>query len=721
MKPKKEVRVLFKFIFISLLLFACNKIENKEPGLSKMEKTVKLNFSTPAVEQDEEITREAYFNFINDINLFVFDENGNISQHFFITDFSQNPAFITTLKKATFYAVANWGSNMFSYQLQQSVSMFDLKYNYSNISELVSKNIFTGKSELLNIYDGIAVNLELIRSFAKLTVCFDKTELSNGVDVNVKQIEIKNSPNTTSLFSQFKAMNTSQIITSGDKIASPVIYSQHELAQPMSLAENMQGYLLPNNNNQILKVLTEPMASLCTYVEITADYHSAGKKGSVKYRIYLGKDETRNFDIKRNTWYKLTVKLKGSTLNETSWRLVTDDLKDMVTSINLSSEILEFDNLNETQQLTASVLPASAFDKSLTWSSTNPLIATVNQYGNVTSTGYGNCRIIASSNDGSGISDTVNVNVKYVNPIKTVTDIILSPSNLVFTYLTTPSQSINASVLPADAANKNIIWESSNNSVAIVDQAGVVSQTGPGMCTIRALAQDGSNVIGSANIYVNYAITTGIEIVEDYNSNSGITTPAKTNLVDSKFSTGIRGVNNYKVKVLPFNANQNVTVNWSMSSLQNNSSLIATLTKLGNESANLTAKDLINVSTNRGKLIINASVNGYSTSIEVHVYEKIPLRIEWGSWMLPGYDEEVEGIVPRYAFHNSMVAPLYLPEIAIIGNSGVEYWGAQLGNLWINPALPDSYNAFINEFSQSFIHPGSEFNIENNCFYSIEH
>ena len=721
MKPFTKVFVIITGITIAVMWSSCSKIDRESPDNKKIDKSITLVFSTLAVEQDEVITRETYLNFVNDINLFVFDENGNLSQHQFIQNPSQSPVFVTTLKKATLFAVANWGSSLYNNSINYLSAMNNLYIEYNNIADLSSRNIYTGKSELINIYDGININIEMVSSFAKLTVCFDKSELSPGVNVSVNPIERKNSPNATSLFNNFFAINTTQIMSTGDKIVSPVMYTQHTLAQPMLLAENMQGTLLPYNNNQSNKVLSEPLASLCSYVEIVADYNSPGKTGTVKYRIYLGRDETKNFDIKRNTWYKLTVKFKGNTLNETSWRLVTDDLKDLVTDIQITPGSLDFDSLSDTKQLTASIFPESADNKTISWSSTNPLIASVTSNGTVTSNGYGNCRIIARANDVSGVSDTVMVNVVYNNPVKQITDIILSPSNMVFTYLITPSQTITATVYPVDASNKSLYWESSNNQVATVSQSGIVSQTGPGNCIISATSLDGSNIRSNINVSVNYAVATGIEIVEDYNQETGITIPAKNRLVDARFCDGIRSVNNYKVKVAPFNANQNVIVNWSLSTIQNNPSQMATLTKLSNESANIAAKDIINVLTNRGSLILIASSNGLSDNIVITIFEKIPLRLEWGTWVVPDSENEVEGIVPRYAYHNSMVAPILLPEIAIIGNSDTEYWGAQLGILWINPNLPTTYYDFLNEFSQSFVHPGSEYNVSNNCFYTIEH
>lgn len=714
-------KTLFTGVLFVGLLFSCVKLNNIDNQKNGVEKKVSFNFFTTSVEQNEIITRESFLSLINDINLFVYDENGILSQHFYISNLNESPAFITNLKKISLYAVANWGSSLYSSQMIYSSELENLTFEYGDISSLASRNIFSGKNLFINIYDGININIELIRSFAKLTVCFDKSELNSDVNVSINQIAVKNSPSITNLFKEFYASNTSQINNTGELISDPVMGTQHYMAQPMLLAENMQGNLLAGNSVQSLKVLSEPMSSLCSYVEISASYRSSVKAGSVKYRIYLGKDEIQNFDIKRNTWYQLTLKLKGNTLNETSWRLVTDELKDFVTSINLTPENLDYNSLNTSKQITATILPTSAFNKTISWRSTNPLIASVSTSGVVTSVGYGSCKIIGTTNDGSGLSDTTNVNVVYYNPIILVSDIILSPSTISFIYLTTNPQTIGAVVLPADAANKTLAWQSSNNQVAIVTQTGIVTQMGIGNCTITAKSTDGSNIQKSINIAVNYASPTGIEIVEEYNQSTNTSKPAKTSLVDARLCDGVRAKNSYKIKVIPYNANQNVPVSWSLKTILNNPNIMATLSKQSDESAFLSAKDIINVATNRGELAINATALGFSKSLNVQIYEKIPLRFEWGIWLQPYTEEELEGIVVRYSSHNTGVAPLELPYLAVVGSSGIEYWGAQLGVLWVNPLLPTSYQEYLNEFSTAIIHPGSEYDLTNNCFYTIEH
>ena len=57
--------------------------------------------------------------------------------------------------------------------------------------------------------------------------------------------------------------------------------------------------------------------------------------------------------------------------------------------------------------------------------------------------------------------------------------------------------------MPSNATNKNIFWQSSNNSVAFVNESsGIVTAKAEGSATIYAIAQDGSGQRGACVITV---------------------------------------------------------------------------------------------------------------------------------------------------------------------------------------------------------------------------
>ncbi|SEF75174.1 Ig-like domain (group 2) [Xylanibacter ruminicola] len=83
-----------------------------------------------------------------------------------------------------------------------------------------------------------------------------------------------------------------------------------------------------------------------------------------------------------------------------------------VTSITLNETSLTKNLGDAAVKLTATVAPENATDKTVTWSSDNPAVATVNN-GEVSVIGLGTAIITATANDGSGVKATCTVTVKF--------------------------------------------------------------------------------------------------------------------------------------------------------------------------------------------------------------------------------------------------------------------------------------------------------------------
>lgn len=151
--------------------------------------------------------------------------------------------------------------------------------------------------------------------------------------------------------------------------------------------------------------------------------------------------------------------------------------------------------IGSSKVLTNTVSPANATSKKITWSSTDPKVATVNSIGVVTAKSVGKCKIIAKATDGSGKSDSCTIVVR-----QPVTSLSLSDRNI--NMANGASKTLTAMVLPDNATSKNICWSSSNSSVATVTSKGVVTAVGAGRCTITAKTTDGSGLTAVCNVNV---------------------------------------------------------------------------------------------------------------------------------------------------------------------------------------------------------------------------
>ena len=198
---------------------------------------------------------------------------------------------------------------------------------------------------------------------------------------------------------------------------------------------------------------------------------------------------------------KVTSVSKGSatitaTANDGSGKYATCSVtvKRLVSSIELDKTSLTL-NVNESATLTATVLPATANNKTVSWSSSNTSVATVSSSGEVTGRARGEATITATAKDGSGVSVSCAVEVK-----QPVTSITLDQTSLSLNE--GESAVLTPTVSPENANDKSVTWSSSDTSVAKVDGNGKVTSVSKGSATITATANDGSGETASCSVTV---------------------------------------------------------------------------------------------------------------------------------------------------------------------------------------------------------------------------
>ena len=167
---------------------------------------------------------------------------------------------------------------------------------------------------------------------------------------------------------------------------------------------------------------------------------------------------------------------------------------------------------NGTQQLTANVdaTPASA-DKSVTWSSSNPSVATVSESGLVTAVAQGTATITATSNLDNTKSGTCSVTVNAPAAPIPVTAINLNKSTA--TIYVGSTETLTVSYTPADAnTGKAVNWTSNNTGVATVDANGTVTAVAVGTAVITATSTTDASINASCTVTVDVAHPTGVTL-----------------------------------------------------------------------------------------------------------------------------------------------------------------------------------------------------------------
>ena len=166
-----------------------------------------------------------------------------------------------------------------------------------------------------------------------------------------------------------------------------------------------------------------------------------------------------------------------------------------VTGVTVAPATLTLE-VGQTGALTATVAPATATNKAVTWTSSAPAIATVDASGTVKGIAPGTATITVKTADG-GKTATCAVTVKAAAaPAVKVTGITLNYSSITVNGDLERVQLI-ATVAPATATDQSLTWTSSDASVASVDGAGLVTIRKKGKATVTAKANDGSGVSAS--------------------------------------------------------------------------------------------------------------------------------------------------------------------------------------------------------------------------------
>ena len=176
----------------------------------------------------------------------------------------------------------------------------------------------------------------------------------------------------------------------------------------------------------------------------------------------------------------------------------------LATGIALNQQSISLQQ-GSTQTLTATVTPSNA-SQTVSWSSSNNAVATVNASGKVTAVGVGSCTVTATTTDGTQLGASCQVNVTPVM----VTGITLNSTSA--TIYPGDDLQLTATVSPSNATNKAVTWRSSNTAVATVDATGKVTAKAVGSCSITATATDGSGKSASCAITVAPILATSVSL-----------------------------------------------------------------------------------------------------------------------------------------------------------------------------------------------------------------
>ncbi|MBC1330689.1 SdrD B-like domain-containing protein [Listeria booriae] len=190
-------------------------------------------------------------------------------------------------------------------------------------------------------------------------------------------------------------------------------------------------------------------------------------------------------DAKGNTVRTFTINITGpATIPATGIDLTTANINTTV---------------GQTGTIAATVQPANATNKTLSYTPADTSIISVDANGNWTAKKAGTTTVQVKTTDGTNITKTVNVTV--TDPIVLATDITLAATNI--TADVNDTGKVDATVLPTNTTNKTLTYTSNDTSIITVDANGNWVAKKGGATTITVTTTDGSNISKTITVRVN--------------------------------------------------------------------------------------------------------------------------------------------------------------------------------------------------------------------------
>lgn len=256
--------------------------------------------------------------------------------------------------------------------------------------------------------------------------------------------------------------------------AKSVGYQTKDNLKNLILADDFVGTINVNFSNY--KKLTSIRSNVKTPPAFSEGEHFSNEQ-FLNTEVLVREDAFAKFqsaDVWKDFWELKPMKsVKSILLNETS--------------LNLEPQ--------QSIRLTANVLPEDAFDASLTWTSSNPDVVSVESDGLVTAHTKGDAVVMVSANDGSNITAQCSVHVDLL--VKEIElseiEIGLEPGD---------SKKLAVVIKPDNAFIKDVVWSSDNEEIATVDHDGNVIAKNVGTAIITVQTTDGSDLSANCTVKV---------------------------------------------------------------------------------------------------------------------------------------------------------------------------------------------------------------------------
>jgi len=304
-------KIVWFIIPLLAMMSSCNKDEMEDRPSLQDEVRFSLQIQEEGVQY---VTRATDEQTVHDVNLFLFDPRGVLpDRHFYVESGTVECSVLPGSYEA--YAVANVHRDMGAMTQEQLRAV-----HLPSVTKYVMLPM-SGHTTL-TVEDRMSAPVITVRRTVAKIVCNISIDPAVVYALKLQSVQIMNAAATTKLFEaeqaadKFVTMTSTEICVSEGRKATRTFY----------LLENCQGDVPSITTQQQKCAANAPQGA--TYVRIKAQ-----KDGlQMTYDVYLGENNTSNFDVRRNSVQTLDIRIKGD--NEVDARIhsfevkISDDLPD---------------------------------------------------------------------------------------------------------------------------------------------------------------------------------------------------------------------------------------------------------------------------------------------------------------------------------------------------------------------------------------------------------
>ncbi len=242
-------------------------------------------------------TRALDENAITDVNIFFFKNTKKeaLDYHFYYPEYA--PSFVCQLMPGnyTLYVVANVHEDLGELSKE---ALLQYEYNHSNMTSDIPMVARTNVSIKDNVKLS-AIQIERIAAKIVYTIMVD-----DAVDSKIKlrSVQFCNLPKKTSLFSEGTSSTDSADFENGTVMETN---NEKEYVGTFYMLENCQGEVSSITDQKDKSPENAP--EYASYIKIIAD----GQDKILEYTVYLGENNTTNFDVRKNTQHTMNLIIKG--------------------------------------------------------------------------------------------------------------------------------------------------------------------------------------------------------------------------------------------------------------------------------------------------------------------------------------------------------------------------------------------------------------------------